>query len=335
MKVVIFETDPAEQPAYALLPPDHQVLFQDEGLGRLTLAAVQDAQIISTFLSSDLSAAALQQLPDLQVIATRSTGYDHIDMAYCRSAGITVCNVPAYGDQTVAEHTFALLLALSRHIIPAVARTRRGDFSQEGLRGFDLAGKTLGVIGAGRIGRRVIQLGQGFGMDVLAFDLAEEPRRADSLGFQFAPLDEVLKSSDVITIHLPGGPTTTDLISDHQFDLMKPGAVLINTARGGVVNSPALVRALTSGRLAGAGLDVIAEEAAMRDEAALFRIGAQAEDARLRVLLADHALLAFDNVIITPHIAYDTNEAVARIIKTTVANIAAAGAGRPQNVVGV
>ncbi len=245
-----------------------------------------------------------------------------------------MCNVPDYGDPTVAEHAFALLLALSRNIVPAVERTRRGDFSRSGLRGFDLGGKTLGVVGAGRIGRRAIMIGRGFGMQVLAFDPAPNPAAAQTLGFRYAPLGELLAAADVVTLHLPGGPGSHNLISDAEFALMKPQAVLINTSRGGVVDAEALVRAITSGRLAGAGLDVVAEEASIGEETEIFGPGSGLEAERMRSLLADHTPPHHPNVIITPHIAYDTGEAMGRIIETTLANIRAYAAGTPQNLVG-
>lgn len=333
MKLVVFEAEEWERAACRALEPAWVAVYREDPLDVANVPAVADAEAISTFIKSDLSAATLRALPRLKLIATRSTGYDHIDLDYCRTAGITVCNVPDYGDHTVAEHTFALLLALSRRIIDAVDRTRRGDFSQEGLRGFDLAGKILGVIGAGRIGRRVVQIGRGFGMDVLAFDARPDSAAARELGFRYVPLDGLLAEADVITLHLPGGAGSHNLLSDQAFAAMKPGAVLINTSRGGVVDAQALVRALGSGRLAGAALDVVAEEAWMREEAEIFRPGAAFEAERLQTLLADHALLRSHNVIITPHIAYDTREAVARIVETTVANIQAFARGAPQNVV--
>lgn len=335
MKIVVFEAEDWERVACLALAPAHAVVCRKEPLKVDGAGEFADAEAISSFVNSDLSAAVLKRLSKLKLIATRSTGYDHIDLDYCRSAGIAVCNVPDYGDSTVAEHAFALLLALSRNIVPAVERTRRGDFSRSGLRGFDLAGKTLGVVGAGRIGQRVVEIGQGFGMSVLAFDPAPNPSAAQTLGFRYAPLSELLAAADVVTLHLPGGPGNYNLISDPEFAFMKPQAVLINTSRGGVVDAEALVRAIASGRLAGAGLDVVAEEASMREEAEIFSPGGGLEAERMRSLLADHALLHHPKVIITPHIAYDTREAMARIIETTLANIQVYALGTPQNLVEV
>jgi D-lactate dehydrogenase len=181
MQIVVFETEQWEHAACLALKPDHTIFCRTEALTEADVDDYANADAISPFIKSDLSAPVLRRLPKLRLIATRSTGYDHIDLAHCREAGITVCNVPGYGDQTVAEYAFALLLALSRRIVEAADRTRRGDFSEAGLRGFDLAGKTLGVIGAGRIGRRAIKIGCGFGMSVIAFDAATDRRAAATL----------------------------------------------------------------------------------------------------------------------------------------------------------
>ena len=188
MKIVIFEVADWEQQACHSLQPPHIVECLEAPLTPVTAGDHADAEVIATFIGSELSASVLRLMPKLRLIATRSTGFDHIDLDYCRQAGITVCNVPDYGDPTVAEHVFALLLALSRRIVEAAERTRRGDFSQAGLRGFDLAGKTLGVVGAGRIGRRVAAIGRGFGMTVVAFDLRTDADAAAALGFRYAPL---------------------------------------------------------------------------------------------------------------------------------------------------
>lgn len=333
MKVVIFEVTEWEHQACLRLEPQHVVECLQAPLTAANAGEFSDAEVVTTFIRSELSAEVLRRFPKLRLIVTRSTGFDHIDLDQCRRAGVTVCNVPDYGDHTVAEHAFALLLGLSRHLVEAAERTRRGDFSTAGLRGFDLVGKTFGVVGMGRIGRRAAAIGRGFGMQVLGFDPRPDPAAAQALGFSYVPLDELLARADVVTLHLPGGAATYRLIGAAELARMKPGAVLINTSRGGVVDVEALVRALAAGRLAGAGLDVIVEEGPLGEEAEIFRTDAPFPAERLRALVADHALLNLPNVIVTPHIAYDTREAVERIIETTLANIAAFAAGRPQNVV--
>jgi D-lactate dehydrogenase len=333
MKVAVFETEEWEHEACGALQPQHSLVCTRSPLNEQTLASYADAEIISPFVNSRLSAAILACLPALKLIATRSTGYDHIDLEYCRTHGVTVCNVPNYGDTTVAEHTFALLLSISHRLVEAVERTRRGEFSTTGLRGFDLHGRRLGVIGTGRIGRRVIEIARGFGMAVIGFDARPDRALADRLGFRYASLEAVLAEADILTLHVPSAQGAVPLISDREFDLMKPGAVLINTARGNIVDVAALVRALTSKRLRAAGLDVLPQEPLLRDEAEIFRVQEPATAPDLRVLLASHVLLQMPNVVITPHNAFNTEDAVQRIIATTLENISAFSAGVPQNVV--
>lgn len=333
MKIVVSETEDWEEAACRRLLSAHALACTHEPLNAHTVARFADAEAVVPFIRSRLDTAALVQLPRLRLIATRSTGYDHIDLDYCRQRGIAVSNVPDYGDTTVAEHAFALLLAVSRHLITAADRTRRGEFSQTDLRGFELRGKTLGVIGTGRIGRRVIEIGKGFGMRITAFDLYPNPATAQALGFDYADLNDVLAQADVVTLHVPATPQTEHLLSEREFAVMKAGAVLVNTARGSLIDVPALVRALAHGKLRGAGLDVLPAEPLIGEEAEIFRSDRRELDQNLRALVADHALLRFPNVIVTPHIAYDTDEALRRILDTTLANIEAFARGQPQNVV--
>jgi D-lactate dehydrogenase len=266
------------------------------------------------------------------LIATRSTGFDHIDIDYCREHEVLVSNVPEYGEHTVAEHVFGLLLTISHHLYEAIDRTRKGDFSPRGLQGFDLRGKTLGVIGTGSIGMRVIEISKGFGMKVLAFDIKPDKAAATEMGFNYVSLDNLLAKSDVITLHVPANPKTRGLLSADEFRKMKPGAVLINTSRGEVVEAQPLLRALADGKLRAAGLDVLAEEPAIKEEAELLRSMFQKKH-NLEELLADHILLRMRNVIITPHSAFNTREALERIIDTTIENIRGYAGGKPENLV--
>lgn len=333
MRVAVFEAEQWEQQACLRLQPEFRVVCTREPLTAQTVAANSDAEIVSPFVNSKLDAAVLARLPDLRLIATRSTGNDHIDLAYCRDHGITVCNVPDYGDVTVAEHVFALLLAISRHLVEATERTRRGNFSQAGLRGFDLHGKTIGVIGTGRIGRRVIEIANGFGMRVQAFDAHPDADLARRLGFRYCDLDEVLAAADVLTLHIPATARTTHLLSDREFGLMKPAAVLVNTARGNIVDVPSLVRALAEGKIGAAGLDVLPQEPVLREEAQIFRTESGPEGYDFKALVANHVLLRFPNVIVTPHNGYNTDDAVSRIIETTLGNIEAFARGDRRNAV--
>lgn len=332
MKVVLYEVEPWEQTTFESLNVDHELAFVESPLRADTIADHTDADVVSTFIYSRLSADVLAQFSNLKLITTRSTGYDHVDLDYSRQHGITVCNVPTYGDHTVAEHVFGLLLTISHNLVEAIDRTRKGDFSMRGLRGFDLLGKTIGVIGTGAIGQQVVRIARGFDMDVLAYDVAPSDELARELGFQYADFDDVLTTSDVITLHVPATPQTRHLISHGEFARMKPGTVLINTARGNVVDTTALLEALAEGRIATAGLDVLSEEPAIHEEAELLRSEFRRQH-DMEALLADHVLLRQRNVFITSHSAFNTREAVLRILETTRDNIAAFAQGSPQNTV--
>ena len=322
MKIIVFEVENREAPAFERIMAGNELLLVGPPLTAENAARYADAQIVSPFVYSLIDGAVLERMPALKMIATRSTGYDHIDIAACRRRGVAVCNVPSYGENTVAEHVFALLLAISHRLPEAMERARSDRFSPEGLQGFDLAGKTLGVLGSGNIGRHVIRIARGFSMRVIAYDIRPDQDLARELGFLYVPLDELYAVSDVISLHLPANEQTQNLISEKAFARMKDGVVIINTARGGLIDSHALIMALNSGKVAAAGLDVLPDEPLIREEAELIcSIYEGAPD--LRNLVADHVLLRMRNVIVTPHSAFNTREAVQRIVETTVANIEA------------
>jgi len=332
MKIVLFETEPWEQEVFGELGEEHEVEFVEGPLDKSNADSHQEAEVVSTFIYSKLGADVLGQLKSLKLIATRSTGFDHIDLNHCASKGITVCNVPTYGENTVAEHVFGLLLTISHNLTEAVDRTRKGDFSLQGLQGFDLMGKRIGVIGAGSIGQSVIRIAKGFRMDVVASDVRPDEVLSKDLGFSYVDLNELLETSDVVTLHVPGTAGTRHLLSSEQFAKMKKGAVLINTSRGSVVDVKALVRALGDGTVSAAGLDVLPEEPVIREEAELVR-SVFRERHDLTTLLADHVLLRLRRVFVTPHSAFNTKGAVQRILRTTEENIAAFAEGRAQNVI--
>jgi len=333
MKIVIFELEDWERSAFEPLQDEHQVELQSSPLNAETAGEHADAEVVSTFIYSKLGRQVLEKLPNLKLIVTRSTGYDHIDLEYCRENEVTVCNVPNYGDNTVAEHVFALLLTVSHKMEDAIDRTRKGDFSPRGLRGFDLEGKTFGVIGTGNIGQHAIRIARGFGMEVIAHDVKPNAEAAEELGFEYVDLDELLRRSDIITLHVPSIPATHHLLSHDQFEKMKEGVVIINTSRGDVIDNQALVRGLAEGKVAGAGLDVLPEEPVIREEAELLRSVYQRKH-NLEALLADHVLIRLRSVVVTPHSAFNTREAVTRILETTVENIEAFARGESRNVVG-
>lgn len=253
----------------------------------------------------------LERLPNLKLIVTRSAGYDHIDLVETSRRGILVCNVPDYGAHMIAELAFGLLLAVARHVVRGDERYRRERrFSDEGLKGIELYAKTLGVVGTGRVGLHSVRIARGFGMRVIAHDVVEKPQAARDLGFEYAPLERVLAEADAVTLHIPLSVETYHLINAHRLAMMKRGAILVNTSRGGVVDTQALIEALRSGHLGGAGLDVLeAERSTHHDFSGL-------------------------NVVVTPHIGWYTDGAVGRILSVALENIAAFAAGKCVNLVG-
>ncbi len=330
-KVAFFEVTDWEEPRLKKERDIRAVCFPQE-LNEETVELAKGFETLSVFIYSQLSPVVLKKLPKLKMIATRSTGFDHIHLPTCKKRGIVVSNVPSYGENTVAEHTFALILSLSRNIHKAYMRTIRGDFSLEGLRGFDLQGKTIGVVGAGHIGLHVVKMARGFGMNVLAYDVKKNPFLAEVLGFQYASLDDILKSADIISLHAPYMPATHHLIGRHNIKHIKKGAILINTSRGGLVETEALIEALDKGILAGAGLDVLEGEDLVKEDRQLLSHHFPKE--RLETLLKNHILLHRDDVVITPHIAFYSQEALQRILDTSVKNIKSFMVGKPINVAG-
>lgn len=301
------------------------------------LADVPDSDIpegvtvLSTFVHSQVTAEQLDRLPALRLAATRSTGYDHIDVAACSQRGVLVANVPHYGENTVAEHTFALLLALTRKVHRCYERTVRGDFNIEGLRGTDLFDKTLGCLGVGNIGERVLRIAGGFGMTRIAYDVAPRPELAAEIGFEYVALDELLARSDVLSIHVPYNDRTHHLIDAAALAKLPAGAIVVNTARGGIIDAQALIDALKSGHVGGAGLDVLEGETAVGEEAEIMSSNYDVET--LKDIVRNHALLSMPNVIITPHVAFNSDQAVRRIIDTTIENIHGFLTGKPRNIV--
>lgn len=287
--------------------------------------------ILSPFIHSRVTAGQLERMPELKLIATRSTGFDHIDIDYCNEQNIRVANVPTYGDHTVAEHAFGLVLALTRKIHRCYERTARGDFSSEGLRGTDLAGKTFGCLGVGAIGAKAMRIAGGFGMNRIAFDVQQDAGLSGERGFRYVDFPTLLAESDVLSIHVPLNDKTRHLIDADALRQMKPTAYIVNTARGGIIDSQALIDALNADRLAGAALDVLEAEQAVAEEAEL--LSGQYDMDTLRSVVQSNTLLRMPNVIITPHNAFNSREALQRIIETTLENIHGFLTGEPVNIV--
>jgi D-lactate dehydrogenase len=249
-----------------------------------------------------------ERLPRLKLVVTRSVGYDHIDLDEAKKRGIPVCNVPDYGAHMIAEHAFGLLLAVARNVVTGHKRYQRERlFSDQGLQGIELYDKTLGVVGTGRIGLHSARIAKGFGMRVMAYDVYENEAAAGEWGFEYAPLERVLAESHAVTLHVALNETTQHLMDAERLAQMRPGAILVNTSRGGVVDTQALMAALRSGHLAGAGLDVLEDE---------------------RDTYHDFGDL---NVVVTPHLGWYTDGAVKRILKIALGDIAAFMRGEPIN----
>jgi len=335
MKIHYFSSEPWEEAYVRTKLPDETIEFHGGPLSAFPDLSDPEADALCVFIESTIGEAELARFPKLKLIATRSTGFDHIDLTVAKARGITVANVPSYGEHTVAEFTFALLLALSRRVIDADERVREtGTFSQAGLRGFDLAGKTIGVVGCGHIGCHTIHMANGFGMKVLGFDVNRDDALCQKLNFTYATLPELFAASDIVTLHVPYNPHTHHLVNRGNIGTFKKGSYLINTSRGAVVETQAIVDAIQNGTLAGAALDVLEEEGELVDEEALLT-SAHPGEAQLKIALENHYLILHPRVIVTPHIAFNTTGAVERILNTTAENIASFKVGTPMNIVAV
>ena len=301
--------------------PGHKISFYSEPLSLENFSKAAGCDGIVIFVYSRIDKKLISHLPKLKLVATMSSGYDHIDIKACSKLGITVCNVPSYGEHTVAEHTFALLLAISRKLIPSVNRAKAGDFSLEGLTGFDLEGKTLGIVGTGKIGSLVAKLANCFGMNIIAFSKHRNLELEKQYGLKYLPtMKALLERSDVISLHAPLSKETFHLINKKNIKFIKKGAVLINTARGALVETEALFEALKTGTIRYAGLDVLEEERFIKEEKELLSPTFR-KNVELKTILANHILLNQENVIVTPHNAFNSEEAVMKIVSVTSDNI--------------
>ncbi len=332
IKVVFFEVESWEKDYLKSQLNDFDLIFLEYKLNSQNLEKISGADILSPFIYSDVDKKVISSLESLKYITTRSTGFDHIDLETCQKENILVSNVPTYGENTVAEHTFALILALSKKIHLSMERTKEGDFSLENLRGFDLKGKTLGVVGTGNIGRHVIRMAKGFSMDVLAYDVKEDQKFAENIGFNYTTLDNLLKKSDIITLHVPHNKATHHLINLKTLETLKEGRYLINTARGGICDTMALLKGLKQGTFAGLGLDVLEEECFIKEERELLTSTFK-KNCDLKTILENHILINQPNVIITPHNAFNSKEALTRILDTTIENIKSFARNEPINLV--
>lgn len=323
MKIVFFETMPTEKESFEkLLGHDHELVFVE---GKLCLddemiSYGHDADIISVFVNCEVTKDVIDRLPNVKLITTRSMGYDHIDVEHAKAKNIKVGNVTTYASHPVAEFTIALMQAVTRKIYQAYNQLREGtDFDIRSLQGITLFEKTLGVLGTGRIGRQVIAIAKGFGMNIVAFDAFPNEDFAKELGFTYASLDEVLAQADIVTVHVPYLKDTHHLLNAEAFMRMKKGSYLINTARGEIVDSRALLGAIEDGTLAGAGLDVLEQERALKEERDVVLTDRPDVDYELNT--TNHILIDHPNVVVTPHIAFSTKEALNEIERVTAQTI--------------
>lgn len=331
MHICFFDTSEFDEVYVRKELKDHDVFDTKEHLTLELAKTHADCEVLSVFVYSKVTREIMEAMPKLKLIATRSTGYDHIDAEAAKEKGIAIATVPLYGENTVAEHTFALILSLSRNVHKSYVRSLQGDHTIEGLMGFDLKGKTLGVVGAGKIGQHVIRIGRAFGMHVQAFDLHQDDFLADILDFEYVSLEELYRNADIVSLHVPYNPHTHHLINAAAFKQMKHGTILINTSRGPVVETEALLAALEEGIIGGAGLDVLEGEDLIMEEHQLLYHQTTVEQ---RDMMAKNMLLLHrDNVVFTPHIAFYSKEALERIICTTITNITDFAKGEPHNVI--
>lgn len=330
MKILYLYKEEWEKEEMADKFPGHEIHFY-QNFNEVPADVLSSTEILSVFVSHECKKNEIDKLPNLKLIAARSTGFDYVDIPYARSKGVEVVNVPSYGENTVAEFAFALLLALSRKIPEAHKQvTESGSFAQENLKGFDLKDKTIGIIGTGRIGTHAIKIAKGFQMNVLAYDPSPKAGLDQELGFRFVGFEELLSQSEVISLHAPFCDATKHMINEQSIYHIKRGAILINTARGGLVQTSGLIKALEQGIISAAGLDVLEEEGDMMDEENLMH-NSHPNLEHLKVVLLNHYLINHPRVIITPHIAFNTNEAVKRILNTTIENINAFASGEIKN----
>lgn len=315
MKVAVYSTKPYDRQFLdaANAAGRHELRYLDCRLTVSTTALAKGSWAVCLFANDQANPTTIMAFAHMGIglIALRSTGFNNVDLAAAREHGIVVARVPAYSPHAVAEHTFALILSLVRNVHRAYNRVREGNFSLDGLMGFDLVGKTIGIVGAGNIGSVVARIATGFGCKVLAYDPVRRPE-CERLGVQYVDLAELLECSDIITLHCPLNESTRHLVNGPAIERMKRGALLINTSRGAVIDTHAVIGALKRHQLGGVAIDVYEKE-----DALFF------EDRSDEAILDDQfaRLLTFPNVLVTGHQGFFTAEALTNIAATTIANI--------------
>ncbi len=328
MKIAFFDAHKFERPVFNEIFKEsaHQIRYFETPLSAHTAALAKDCEVVCSFVNDRLDAEVLTLLKSsgTQLIALRSAGFNHVDLKKAKELSLAIVRVPAYSPYAVAEHAVALLMAINRKIHRAYTRVRELNFSLEGLVGFDVHGKTVGLIGMGRIGAAAARIFRGFGARVLVFDKFPDLNLQKEIGLEYVDLASIFKESDIISLHVPLNPETKHLLDDKAFSLMKNGAIVINTGRGGLIETNALIHALKTKKLGGAGLDVYEVE-----EGVFFHDMSECgidDDLLAR-------LLTFPNVVITSHQAFLTKEALHNIAQQTLENIEAFAKGKLINQV--
>ena len=315
MKIAIFSIHNFDRPFFENIKnSNHELFYFQEKLSMETAYLAKDFDAVTIFTSDTVNADVLDLLNSygIKYIALRSVGYDHVDIQKATELKIKVANVPEYSPFAIAEHTVAMILALNRKLIIADNRIKRHDFSLGDLTGFDLNGKTVGIIGTGKIGSVLAKILHGFGCNLLGYDLTEDNSLKSKYGLSYTSLDELCQKSDIISLNLPLNKDTKYMINEQQISLMKNGVMLINTARGAIVNTQSVIKALKSGKIGSFGMDVYE-----REKGVFFYDYSQ-------IILEDDTLsllTTFSNVLITAHQAFLTNEALQGITTTTMQNI--------------
>lgn len=323
MRVAVFSTKTYDRHFLAAANTNHkhELVFFEPRLTADTAVLASGFPAVCAFVNDQLDENTLKALAEqkTRLIALRSAGFNHLDVTAAAQLGLSVVRVPAYSPYAVAEHTIGLILTLNRQIHRAYNRVREGNFSLEGLLGFDLYGRTVGIVGTGKIGVIVAQILKGFGCQLLTYDLYPNPE-CEALGAKYVELPELFASSDIITLHCPLTPETYHLINDQALEQMHPGVMLINTSRGALIDTEAVIRALKSRKIGYLGLDVYEQESDL-----FF------EDLSNAVIQDDvfQRLLTFPNVLITGHQAFFTENALKKIAETTLSNITDFEQGRP------
>lgn len=332
MNIAIFDTSLEMRLTFEQGLEGHKINFEPKSLQEVNLAKYAEAEVITVGHISKVSRLSITQLPKLRLITTRSTGFDHIDLAAASEHGVQVMNVPSYSPTSIAEYAFSLLLSLVRktHRAEEAYRSSNKDFSTIPFKGVTIQGKTIGVVGTGNIGAESVRIAHGLGMHVIAYDLSPKQELIDRYNVTYVrELHEMWPQVDFITLHVPDNKFTYHLVNRDVLDQCRHGVYIINTARGTVIETPALVAALNSGKVAGAGLDVIEDEFVFMKQ----RNHEDLTPEQVIKLELNTRLRDMHNTIVTPHIAYFTQEAEENIAKTTISNIKSFLVGNPQNIV--